>query len=117
MLTIENKKREPVVFNWVDDNETIQLQITQMTVADRLKLSTIHGELIDMKDIDDDTRGALFLTSRVMCSVKTLDNKYFFTDDVKALHDKLSGEVLYQLSAEIGDLNPIDTSSIDDAKK
>jgi hypothetical protein len=117
MLIIENKKLQPIPFNWVENGVTTPLRITQMTVADRIKMSELHGKIIKNKALTDDQRGSLFLTSRVMCSIKDEEGNYFFTKDTQETHDLLSGEVLFQLSAEVSSINPIQTDTIADAKK
>ena len=117
MFTIENKKVKPVEFNWVEDGKTKKLQITQMTVADRLKMSAMHGKILENKKLKEDEQGSLFLTSRVMCSIKDAKGNYFFTKSVQETHDLLSGDVLFQLSAEVAAINPSQTETIAEAKK
>lgn len=117
MFTIENKKSQPVDFNWLENGKTKKLQVTQMTVADRLKMSDLHGKIIENKKLSEDEQGSLFLTSRVMCSIKDSKGKYFFNKSVQETHDLLTGDVLFQLSAEVAKLNPVQTETIAEAKK
>ena len=117
MLVIENKRIQPVNFEWVDGKKKVELQLTQMSVSDRLKLSDMHTSIIENKELEEAEQRSHFLTSRIMCSVKDLKGNHFFTDSVEKVNELLTGDVLFQLSAEVTKLNPINTDSIDDAKK
>ena len=102
---------------WEEEEKSTKLMITQMTVADNIKLANIHDGILKNDKITEDQRNPLFLTSRVACSIKTMKGDYFFTQQLEEINELLSGDVIQQLYSEVMKLNPVSTESIKDAKK
>lgn len=116
MLVINNTKKEPVVFEWKENDSTELLQITQMTVGDRIKLNEIHAKLLDGK-LKDNELNERYAAARLICSIKNEAGEYFFEDSPEKVLQKVSGDVLFTLLHQLSLLNPVQTGTLEDAKK
>lgn len=116
MLVINNTKKEPVVFEWVENEEKQLLQITQMTVRDRMKLNEIHAELLSA-DLGTDELNEQYAAARLICSIKKENGDHFFEVSPKELLEVVTGDVLLTLVYQVSLLNPVQTGTLDDAKK
>ena len=120
MFTIDNSKKEPVLFNWVDGKKKLKLQIVQMSIGDRIKLDKCFAEifkLTDDKKLSEDEQNVLFMTARIVTAVKTEKGEYFFKKSLEETVKVLGGNTIYQLTQEVMKLNQLQAKSLDEAKK
>ncbi|CAM0033781.1 hypothetical protein VPHD164_0012 [Vibrio phage D164] len=105
MLKLSTQLRR-VLFQLEDGKETVDLYVSQYTVADANKMVNIQRELVNEEG--NITEYGAFVASRIVCSVKRVDNDEHYWPTIEDFEDKgYPNELMTQLDQVVNEVNPI----------
>ncbi len=112
MLKLSTQLRR-VPFQLEDGAETVDLYVSQYTVADANKMVNMQRELVN--DEGEITEYGSFVASRIVCSVKRVDTDEHYWPTIADFESYVyPNELMTQLDQVVNEVNPTpDTSELE----
>lgn len=94
-----------------------KLKITPLTVKDAVLEGELVNQYLSNEDMPDSMKNILGVVSRVMCSVKTEDNDYFFKGKVEEVVETMPYDFWYAILPEVAKLSQTSVEGDLEARK
>ena len=94
-----------------------ELELTEFTVADTMKLLKLQEVLHDDEELPASKQSEIIVASRIICSVKRVDTGEYYWDKMDdLLNVGYPNSLIDALYSEIDKLNPVNTVTPDEKK-
>ena len=109
MLTIKmNNNITKIPFKMEFDEETVELEFTQYTVADAIRMNDIQVKFFgdEESDLTEAQKDECISLARIVTCVKNPDGSYYWDNDVTKLLGFFGGELFYAMLGKCSEVNP-----------